>query len=169
MELRSRVFKVALASAIGLFAVVGTQEESSASQYRYLCTSVPAACEYAPSPSPGIKADVCWNGSAAFLKGASPCPTGQWPYFLEAGVVVNPVTNQVQGYIPLDDGCAMGYCVVKPPTAGPTQPGPMCCSSSGCTTTAYDDCTGANEVLLWCDDGEEPQNQGGTWVCYETD
>ncbi|HLT37056.1 MAG TPA: hypothetical protein VK034_12245 [Enhygromyxa sp.] len=148
---------------------MGSQVESEASGYRYLCTSVPAACEYAPPTAPGYKADVCWDGTAAYVMPASGCAPGQWPYFLEAGEVVDPLTNQVQGYIPLDDGCDLGYCTVKPPGAGPTEPGPMCCSANGCTTTAYDDCTGANEVLVWCADGEEPQNQGGEWVCYEAD
>lgn len=169
MELHSRVFKVALASAIGLFAVMGSQEESAATEYRYLCTSVPSACEYAPFSAPILRADVCWNGTTAHLMPASGCATGEWPYFVEAGEVVDPVTNQVQAYIPLDDACNMGYCIVKPEYAGPTQPGPMCCSSSGCTSTTYDDCTGSNEVLLWCADGEEPQQQGGQWACYETD
>lgn len=172
MGLHSRVFKVALAAAIGLFAAMGSQDESAASSYRYLCTSIPSACEFAPPTAPGLKADVCWYGSTgvAILKSPTAnCPTGSWPYFVEAGEVVNPSTNQVQAYVPLDDGCDLGYCDVKPPTAGPTEPGPMCCNASGCTTASYSECTGANEVFLWCDDGEEPQNQGGTWVCYETE
>jgi hypothetical protein len=123
MELHSRVFKVALASAIGLFAVMGSQQESSATTHRYLCTSIPSACEYAPTSAPVLRADVCWNGSSAHLKPANGnCPTGQWPYYVEAGEVVDPITNQVQAYVPLDDGCDLGYCVVKPPGAGPTQP-----------------------------------------------
>ena len=52
MELRSRVFKVALATVVGLVAVISSQVESEASSYRYLCTSLPSACEYAPATAP---------------------------------------------------------------------------------------------------------------------
>ncbi|MFO7567231.1 MAG: hypothetical protein R6X02_31590, partial [Enhygromyxa sp.] len=128
---------------------MGTQE-SAASDYRYLCTSIPSACEYVPAPAPSLKADVCWDGSAAFLMPAGGCPTGQWPFYIQRGEIVDPVTNQVQAYIPLYDACDMGFCEVKPPGAGPTEPGPMCCSNNGCTNTSYDDCTGANEILVWC-------------------
>ena len=166
MELHSRVFKIVLVSGFGLFAMMGSQQESSASLYRYLCTSVPSACEYAPNTAPVLQVDVCWNGSAAFLKGANPCPTGHWPYHIERGEVVDPGTNEVHAYIPLDDGCDMGFCEVKPPDAGPTEPGAMCCGSNGCTPTT--EC-GANDTLLYCLDGEEPSDQTGVWKCYETD
>jgi hypothetical protein len=165
MELHSRVSKVALAAALGLFAIAGSQE-SRASEHRYLCTSVIGACEYAPPTAPSLEADVCWNGTTAVLKGASVCPTGSWAYYLTHGEVVDVVTNEVQGYVPLDDGCDHGHCDVKPPGAGPTEPGPMCCGTEGCTATT--ECS-SSDTLLWCLDGEEPQNQGGTWKCYEQD
>jgi len=166
MELQNRVFKIALASAIGLFAVVGAEVESSASSYRYLCTSVPSACEYAPNTAPALSDDVCWDGSIAVLKGAGSCPSGQWAYHVRYAEVVNPITNEIQAYVPLDDGCDMGFCTIKPSNAGPTQPGAMCCGSTGCTATTQ---CGANETLLYCLDGEEPSDQSGVWDCYESE
>lgn len=168
MELHSRVFKVALASAIGLFAVIGAQEESAASEYRYLCTSVPSACEYAPPTAPSLKTDVCWDGSAAFVMPAGGCGAGEWPYYVEAGEVVDPVTNQVEAYIPLNDACAAGFCVVKPPGTTGTTATPICCGSYGCV--AKDGaCPASTEEVLWCFEGQEPVQQGGKWECYESE
>jgi hypothetical protein len=167
MELHSRVFKVALASAVGLFTVIGSQAESSADTYRYLCTSVPAACEYAPQSAPTIAADVCWDGSAAYLKGTGSCASGSWPYHVLYGEVVDPGTNEVAAYIPLDDACDLNYCTVKPSGAGPTEPGAMCCGSAGCTDLASGSSCGGNTVIVWCLEGEEATNQNGSWVCYE--
>lgn len=166
MELHSRVFKVALASAIGLFAIIGPQEGSGASGYRYLCTSIPSACEYAPPTAPSLKADVCWNGTTAVLKKAPPCPTGSWPYYVDAGEV-DPVTNVVTAYIPLDDACDLNFCVVRPPGADPVEPGAMCCGGSTCTELAPGTTCGGDTVTVWCHEGEEVQNQNGEWVCYE--
>lgn len=166
MELHSRVFKVALASAIGLFAAFGPQQESSATGYRYLCTSIPAACEYAPSTAPLLQADVCWSSTGIVLKSGN-CPSGYWPYYVHAGEVVDPVTNAVVAYIPLDDACDLGYCDVKPIGAGPTEPGAMCCGTGGCTDLASGSTCGGNTVTVWCVDGEEATNQNGEWVCYE--
>lgn len=165
MELHSRVFKVALASAIGLFAAIGPQQESSATEYRYLCTSVPAACEYAPSTAPVLQADVCWNSTGAYLKSGS-CPTGYWPYYVEAGEVIDPLTNEVAAYIPLDDACDVGFCITKPP-GSLGEPGAMCCGTSGCTDLASGSTCGGNTVTVWCHDGEEATNENGVWVCYE--
>lgn len=168
MELHSRVFKVALASAVGLFAVIGPQAESAASGYRYLCTSVPSACEYAPSTAPSLDTDVCWNGSQAYLKGTGDCPSGYWPYFVEAGEVVDPLTNEVAAYIPLDDACDMNFCTVKPPEAGPGEEGALCCDKTeGCKDLAAGSTCGGNSVTVWCLDGEEATQQNGHWVCYE--
>ena len=162
------MFKVALASAVGLFAVIGSQEESSASSYRYLCTSVPSACEYAPASAPALEADVCWNGSQAYLKGTGSCPTGYWPYYVQSGEVVDPLTNQIAAYIPLDDACAMNFCTVRPPEAGPGEEGALCCeTATGCTDLAAGSTCGGDSVTVWCHDGEEATNQGGHWVCFE--
>jgi hypothetical protein len=166
MELHSRVFKVALASAIGLFAVIAGQTESSATEYRYLCTSVPSACEYAPSTAPSLKSDVCWDGSIITLMPAGGCTGIQVAYYVEAGEVVDPMTNEVQAYVPLDDACDRGYCDVMPATPGPTQPGPLCCGENGCVTiNAADTC---GQELVFCGVGESAQQgENGEWTCYE--
>jgi hypothetical protein len=169
MELHSRVFKVALAAATGLFALIGSQEESAAEEYRYLCTSVPGGCEYAPPSAPALNADVCWNGSVAVLKGAGSCPLSSWPYFVDGGEVVDPMTGEVQAYIKLDDACDLGFCDVAPPNPGPTTEGPLCCGSGGCFPLSEgSSCTGG-EVTVWCFEGEEAQLQDGQWVCYEAE
>ncbi len=146
--------------------MVGSQEDSAASEYRYLCTSVPSACEYAPPTAPSLKADVCWNGSVARLTPTAGCQTGEWPYYVEAGEVVDPLTNEVQAYVPLNDACGRGYCIVKPPGAGPTQPGALCCGESGCESTLTVNC-GENKELVFCGDGESAEQQGEEWWCYE--
>jgi hypothetical protein len=112
---------------------------------------------------------VCWNGSVAYLKGTGSCPSGQWPYYVESGEVVDPVTNLVAAYVPLDDACDMNYCDIKPPEAGPTQPGAMCCGTAGCTDLASGSTCGGSTVTVWCADGEEATSQNGEWVCYEAE
>lgn len=168
MELHSRVFKVALASAVGLFVVIGSQAEGSATSYRYLCTSVPSACEYAPETAPILDADVCWNGMQAYLKGASSCPSGHWPYYVQFGEVVDPLTNQVAAYIPLDDACDMNFCIVKPPGTGPGEEGALCCETGqGCKDLAAGSTCGSNATTVWCHDGEKATDESGSWKCYE--
>jgi hypothetical protein len=168
MELNSRVFKVALASAMGLFAIIGSQEESVAGDYRYLCTSVPGACEYAPNTAPTLSVDVCWNGTQAFLKGAGDCPSGSWAYFIDSGEVINAVTNQVQPYVKLDDTCKMGYCEPMPVNPPMTTEGPLCCGSGGCVELADGTTCSNGEVAVWCDEGEEVElGEDGEWECYE--
>jgi hypothetical protein len=169
MELRSRVFKVALATVTGLVAIIGSQPESEASGYSYLCTSIPSACEYAPSSAPKLAADVCWDGSVAILKGVNDCPTGTWPYWVDAGEIIDPNTSEVQPYISLDDACDLGYCVPKDPNDPPGEAGPMCCNPSTGTCTATDSSCPASQIAVWCPDGQEAsQSQNGEWECHES-
>lgn len=166
MELRSRVFRVALAGVAGLVAVMGSSVESQATSYKYMCTSIPSACVYAPSSAPQLNADVCFDGTTVTLKGASDCATGSYPFWLDAGEVIDPVTNEVAAYIPLPDACSMGFCVAG---GGTGEPGAMCCDPSSGDCTETDNVCPSTEIAVWCDDGETPsQGQNGEWECHES-
>jgi hypothetical protein len=130
--------------------------------YRYLCTSVPSACEYIPSPGQALRADVCWNGTAAHLKPSnSNCPTGQWPYYVEIGEVVDPITNKVQAYVPLDPACGMaGLCVTGQSGGGGTS-SPICCDELWMCVPG----TMCGGSLWWCYDGVS--NMDGTVTCFD--
>jgi hypothetical protein len=132
-------------------------------QYRYLCTSIPSACTYTGPYAPGLAADVCYGSAIGIrLKGTAPCPSGSWPYFVEAGEVVDPVTNAVVAYIPLDDACSQpGLCVDGPPPGG-AQEYPMCCVGETCYQGSS--CGGTH---WWCNDGV--CNEDGTITCFDKD
>jgi hypothetical protein len=167
MALRSKVFKIALATGFGLVIGVGTQVESQASGNPYLCMSKPNACEYAPRTAPQLNADVCYDGSTSKLKGAGNCPANAFAFFVDAGEVVDPVTGTVQPYIALPDACGMGYCVPDDINDPPGEPGPMCCdASNGCVETAG--ICPPDKIAVWCNDGEEAVNQNGQWICQES-
>ena len=168
MALRGNVFKIALATAVGLAIGVGTQMESEASGYRYLCMIKPNSCEYAPSTAPTLNADVCWSTSSVKLKGTATCPTGSYPFYVDSGEVTNPLTGTVQAYIKLPDACDMGFCIPNDPNDPPGEEGPMCCDAAtgGCVETVS--ICPPEKVAVWCDDGEEPVNQNGQWVCQES-
>jgi hypothetical protein len=168
MALRGNVFKIALATAVGLVIGVGTQMESEASGYRYLCMTKPNSCEYAPSTAPTLNADVCWSTSSVKLKGTAPCPTGSYPFFVDSGEVTNPLTGTVQAYIKLPDACAMGYCVPGDINT-PDQPGPMCCEAASGDCTETDGICPPDKVAVWCPDGHEAILQNGNWVCEESE
>lgn len=160
--LTSRPARLAL-PALVLALLVAPADVSA--QYRYLCTSIPAACMYTGPNAPVLKADVCYGSAIGIrLKGSAPCPSGSWPYFVDAGEVIDPVTNAVAAYIPLDDACGQpGLCVDGPPPGG-TQEYPMCCNSNNVCTHNTVDCQGTK---LFCHDGVcEPD---GTITCFHAD
>jgi hypothetical protein len=166
MALRSKVFKVALTTAFGLVIGVGTQVESQASGYQYLCMTKPNACEYAPRTAPQLNADVCYDGVSSVLKGAGNCPANAFPFFVDSGEVTDPLTGTVQPYIALPDACGMGYCVANNPNDPPGEEGAMCCDAgNGCYETAG--ICPPDKVAVWCQDGEAPVNQNGVWECEE--
>jgi hypothetical protein len=163
MEIRNRVLFIgAPISSLGLALILGSSPAHAAQ--RYLCTSVPSACEYAGPDAPLLNANVCWNGSVARLRGSVPCPTGSWPYFVQHGWV-DP-WGIVQAYIALDDACDHGWCTVLPPgTVPPTDEGEVCCpleTSGGDCTLEVLDCVGE---ILWCESYEA--NEDGTVECTE--
>lgn len=165
MENRNRVFIGAPISSLGL-AVVLWANAAQASQSN-LCTSVPAACEFAGPDAPLLDAPVCWNGRQAKLKGITACPSGSWAYWVEHGSI-DPLTGVVQPYIALDDACAHGWCsALTPGSEPPTDEGEVCCDSesgSGPCTLEVLDCAGE---VLWCDGYES--NDDGTVDCKEND
>jgi hypothetical protein len=169
MELRS-MFKVALVTAAGLVIGVGMQVESEATGYQYLCMAKPSTCQYAPSSAPQLNADVCYSASGlVVLKGAGSCATGTYPFYVDSGEVIDPVTGEVQAYIALADACSMGYCVVNDPNTPPGQEGPMCCDPSSGECTETDSICSPQKIAVWCDDGEDAFLQNGEWICEEAD
>ncbi len=143
------------------------EAEVQASQYRHLCTST-QACTFTSAGVPLLDADVCYDSTGAVtLKGASDCPAGSWPYYVDYGEVADPVTREVAAYIPLDDACTQpGPCVEGPPPPE-AQEYPMCCttSSQGVETCWSGGTCGG--TLWWCEDGV--CNDDGTITCFEKD
>src|SRR5690242_5889104 len=106
MALRSKMFKVVLATAVGLLIGVGTQQESAATGYEDLCGSVPSACEYAPNTAPVIAINVCFSaGTGVRVKGAGNCPANTYPFYVKFGEIVDVTNGIVQPYISLPDAC----------------------------------------------------------------
>lgn len=155
------------ARLLPILAIALTLLPSSAqATYRYLCTSVPSACEYVPASGsvPTLAADVCFSSSAGIkLKGTAACPSGTWPYFVDYGEVIDPITNAVEAYIPLDDACDVaGLCVQYVPHSG-GQSAPMCCDEE---YTCYPT-SGCGGSLWWCHDGVS--NSDGTVTCFHAE
>lgn len=168
MAIRNNLLGCVLVLAVGGIAMIASPRQSGATQYTYLCTSVPSACEYGPPTSPALSTDVCWDGQSATLMPSTGCPSWTTAYYVTSGEVVDPRSNQIQAYIPLDDACDMGFCDYGPPPST-AQPGPMCCNADGCWASEYANCTGVDQVFLWCAAGEEPGQQNGSWKCYENE
>lgn len=140
----------------------------AAAQYRFLCTSIPAACTYTGPNAPELRADVCYGTAIGIrLKGTAPCPTGSWPYYVEHGEVIDPVTNVVSAYVPLDNACDHpGICVDGPPPPD-AEPFIMCCTGnqSGSETCVSGAVCGG--TIYYCNDGV--CNPDGTVTCFDGD
>jgi hypothetical protein len=155
-----------LGSTLAALALALLSPASVDAQYRELCTSVPSQCTHTGPDAPQLQANVCFGSTIGIrLMSGGSCPSGSWPYYVSHGEVVDPITNQVAAYIPLDDACARpGICVQGPPPAG-AQEYPMCCTkgSSGVETCSDDMLCGG--TLWWCVDGV--CNEDGTITCFE--
>ncbi len=152
-----------LAATAGML-LVSTSKPTEASSYRYLCTSVPSACEYTGPDAPVLRADVCWNGSVALLKGTAPCATSSWAYYVDYGSV-DPLTGEVAPYVPLDDACDLGYCeVLQPNETLPEDEGEICCPE-GVNTEACTLDPDCNDVMVYCHNYET--NGDGTVNCKD--
>jgi hypothetical protein len=133
-------------------------------EYRDLCTSVPAACEYTPANVPTLLADVCYSltSTAIRLKGTAPCPSGSKAFNVIHGEVLNAATGEVAAYAPLDDACAAGHCAAYVAHDNPQESG-ICCENGGpCWGNL--DCDG---ILYWCYDGV--CNEDGTVTCFDAE
>jgi hypothetical protein len=151
--------------AVSIFALaIAVVPVTAFAEYRYLCTSVPGSCQYAPPTAPVLAADVCYSRSTRTirLKGTAPCPTGSSPYYLKHGEVVDPLIRSVVAYAPLDDACDAGLCLEYAPHDGGTE-NPMCCENGG---PCWDGLT-CGGVLYWCNDGVS--NADGTVDCFDAD
>lgn len=169
MVLRSKLLKVALATAFGLVIGVGTQTETEASGYQYLCMVKPGLCDYAPSSAPQLNADVCMsitNGSV-ILKGSGDCAADAYPFYVDHGEVTNPQTGEVQAYIALADACVMGYCIPDNPNDPPGEEGAMCCDPDTEICSLSSGICPPDEIAVWCPDGQSAAQQNGEWVCQD--
>jgi hypothetical protein len=133
--------------------------------YRYLCTSIPSACTYTGPNAAVLKANVCFGSATGIrLMSGGSCPTGSWPYFVEYGEVVDPITNEVAAYVPLDNACDHpGICVDGPPPPG-AQAFPMCCTGNASGEETCVSGASCGGVLYYCDDGV--CNEDGTVTCF---
>jgi hypothetical protein len=148
-----------------LLAMLSLTPVNADASYRELCTSSPGACEHTGPDAPALAFNVCHGSAGTWLMGEV-CPTGTWPYFVKYGEVVDPLTNAVVAYIPLDYACDNpGLCVDAPPPPG-AQPFPMCCNGntsggdSSCVSGAY----GCEGTVWYCVDGVS--NDDGTVTCF---
>jgi hypothetical protein len=127
-----------------------------------VCSAVTGLCQYTGPDAPVLRAHVCYTSSTGLLHlmGASGCPTGSGQYTLTYGAVTDPVTNEVQGFIPLTDACTVqGLCVDGPPPPD-AQEHPMCCDEDYvCVDGAS--CGG---TIYFCHDGV--CNEDGTVTCF---
>lgn len=139
---------------------------AEATTYQDLCTSVPSECEYTGPNTPVLVSNVCWNRTTKvtrLMTGAS-CPSGSYPFSVKYGVV-DPLTAEVLGFVPLPDACSRpglcspGYLAPPNTTAG----GAMCCVDDVCwPQVAGAACAG--EILL-CSNGVT--NEDGTVECFD--
>ena len=144
-------------------AIIATPLTADA-EYRYLCTSVPRACEYTPASVPKLLADVCYSptSNAIHLKGTAPCLNGARAFTVIYGEVVDPQTGSVAAYTPLDDACGAGRCIDYVPHDDP-QEYTMCCENGGPCWPGG----GCDGVLYWCHDGV--CNEDGTVTCFNAE
>jgi hypothetical protein len=145
-----------------LMALLTTDADAA---YRDFCASVPSACVYTGPEAPVLASVVCWSrttSTATILSGAE-CPADSYAYFVKYGDV-EPLTGQVQAYVPLDDACSRpGLC--QPWDLAPvnTTSAAMCCVDGVCTPqVGFTPCAG--EVLM-CSNGVT--NEDGTVECFD--
>jgi len=149
-------------AALALLALLLAPVNADAS-YRELCSSSPRACDYTGPDAPMLAANVCHGSTGTWLMG-SECPSGTWPYYVKHGEVVDPLTNLIAAYIPLDDACPK-LCVDGPPPPD-AEPYPMCCTgnTSGGDSTCVSGVHGCTGTVWYCHDGVS--NQDGTVTCF---
>lgn len=153
-------------STLALVVVFGLAngQEAHATTFRDLCSSVPGECEFTGPDAPVLAANVCWSrttSQARLMTGAT-CPTGSWPYFVKYGVV-DPLTQVVTGFVPLEDACSRpGLCQPSEFAPPNTTTAPLCCIGDLCwPLEGTNMCEGGE--LLFCADGVS--NEDGTVTC----
>lgn len=156
--------KIGLAAFLMLGLGLMLAPTEGVAQYRYLCTSIPDACEHTGPDAPTLNADVCWGRTTGVqLMSSTSCPSGTWPYHVTHGEIVNPITNQVAAYAPLDNACDVpGTCNDYTPHTDGWE-STICC-------VWYNECyegVQCDGVLFWCFDGVS--NLDGTVTCFDSE
>ena len=152
--------------ALVVALVLGLAGVDAHATNRDLCVSVPGECEYSGPNAPVLATTVCWFRSTSTTKlmtGAT-CPTGGWPYFVKYGVV-DPLTLEVTGFVPLEDGCAVpGLCSPSFQAPESTWSAAMCCIDGTCWPHhTIGGCEGGE--LFYCSNGVT--NEDGTVECFD--
>ncbi len=139
---------------------------ASAEQYRDLCSSVPGACEHTGPNAPVLDADVCWSeGGVLTLKGQAPCPSDAWPYHLGHGELLDPLSQEIAAYSPLDWACDHpGLCVSGPVPPEATAQS-LCCEWGVCVPLVEAVCNSPASVAVMCFNGVS--NEDGSVTCYD--
>lgn len=154
------------ASVLVLTLVLGLVSSQDAHAYSDLCNSVPGECEYTGPTAPVLAANVCWSRSTSttrLMTGAT-CPTGSYPFFLKYGIV-DPLTQIVTGFVPLDDACSRpGICTPGSFAPDSTWTAAAMCCIDGVCWPATDGFNCAGE-LLFCSNGVT--NEDGTVECFD--
>lgn len=158
---RSMFVLLALSSLV-LLSPTGVE-----ARYRDLCMSVPFMCEYTGPDAPLLQANVCYGSAIGVRLMTGSCPSGSWPYYVEHGEVVDPITNQVAAYVSLYDACTKAnLCVAGPPPPG-AEAFPMCCKKNAQGGETCYDGGGCGGTMWWCNDGV--CNEDGTVTCFNAD
>jgi hypothetical protein len=129
-------------------------------EYRQLCASVPSACEYTGPQAPKLDVDVCYGDTTGARLMTGSCPTGTWPYRVTHGEVLDPATNEVAAYVPLDDRCSVPGACVDYVAHDDGWESVICCVSAA---ECYEGVT-CGGVFFWCFDGVS--NEDGTVTCF---
>jgi hypothetical protein len=145
---------------LGLVLGLAIVPAAADAEYRQLCSSIPTACDYTGPDAPKLDVDVCYGSATGARLKTGACPTGTWAYHVTHGEVVDPASNEVAAYVPLDDRCSVpGACVDYIPHDDGWENVLCCLSAAECYLGGT--CGG---VLFWCSDGVS--NEDGTVTCF---
>jgi hypothetical protein len=141
--------------------------KADATTFQDLCTVVPSECEYTGPNAPVLVSSVCWNRTTKvtrLMTGAT-CPTGSFPFSVKYGIV-DPLTGEVFGLVPLPDACTRpGLC--SPGYLAPDNTwsaAAMCCIDGVCWPQIGPGGCEGGEILI-CFEGVS--NEDGTVECFD--
>src|SRR5690606_36025248 len=117
--------------------------------------------------APELRSNVCWNGVSVTLMGPNGCGSAGLAYYLEHGLVIDPLSNLVLAIQPVIDTCDAGFCVPNQINPGEELiDGVACCNPKSGECKAPDENGVCNfGDITWC---KKLENNGdGTVTCHE--